>query len=108
MQIEWKPEEYLRHQFISNLLDEVSKAEKKFPLFPTDPIHMTSIMVEEAGESMQAALDLFYGREECVDNLMAELIQTAAMCYRAWTLLHEQGDGNKPIILYEPEATTDD
>ena len=72
--------------FLKPLAVEIQLAEKKFPTFPIDPIHAVAIMVEEAGESMQAAIQMVYeGRD--VSLLKAELIQTAAMCARAYTML---------------------
>ena len=60
---------------------ELLRARLKFPLWPEDIIHAVSIMNEEAGETIQAALDLTYDNGS-IDNVKAELIQTAAMCFR--------------------------
>lgn len=66
---------------MKEVLDEVDRAEDLFPDFPSDVVHAVGIVVEEAGESMQAALQLTY---ECGnrEDLRVELIQTAAMVVR--------------------------
>ena len=60
---------------------EVIRAEKLHPYWPTDIIHQVSIMNEEAGESIRAALNYMYHDGE-LDDVIEELIQTAAMCIR--------------------------
>ncbi len=62
-------------------LRELSQAEKLHPHWPDDVIHGVAIMVEEAGESMQAAIDQHY-KGLPPDHLVEELVQTAAMCVR--------------------------
>jgi hypothetical protein len=69
--------------------DELNKAQSKFPLWPTDPIHALGIGQEEAGELQQAILEFTY--EPHKDNaskeqVRKEAIQVAAMAYRF--LLH--------------------
>lgn len=71
------------------IFSELRKAEKKHPGWPDDVIHAVAIMVEEAGEAMQAALDVHYrGRD--IEDLRIELAQTGAMAIRA--LIHLEGD----------------
>lgn len=60
---------------------EYAFAEKAHPHWPDDLIHQVAIMIEEAGESMQAALDYYDGKEG-PEHLKQELAQTAAMCIR--------------------------
>ncbi len=63
------------------VIEEVKRACNKWPDYYSDIIHATALINEEAGESIQAALDLTYanGNIELVKN---EVIQTAAMCFR--------------------------
>lgn len=67
------------------IFHELKMAEKKHPGWPDDPVHGVAIIVEEAGEAMQAALDMYY-RNGTFRDLRTELAQTAAMAIRA--LLH--------------------
>ena len=71
-----------QNAIIHYIMLELEKAKTKFPLWPVDVIHAVSVMNEEAGESIQAALQLSY-EGGSIDNVKAELIQTAAMCFRA-------------------------
>ncbi len=72
-------------QAIERIFDELRKAEAKHPSWPTDPIHAVGILVEEAGEAMQAAIDVTYSSGD-VEHLRKELAQTGAMAIRA--LIH--------------------
>ena len=74
---------------IDLIFSELRKAEGKHPGWPDDVIHAVAIMVKEAGEAMQAALDVHYrGRD--IEDLRIELAQTGAMAIRA--LIHLEGD----------------
>ena len=61
---------------------ELCKARLKWPEYYDDVIHATALVNEEAGEAIQAALDLTYDNGS-IEKVKAELIQTAAMCFRA-------------------------
>jgi len=74
---------------IEQIFAELRKAEAKHPGWPNDPIHAVGILVEEAGEAMQAAIDHVYAGGD-LENLRTELAQTGAMAIRA--LLHLSGD----------------
>jgi len=61
--------------------DEFARAIMIHPDWPDDVIHQVAIMIEEAGETMQAALNYkYHGGEK--EKIKEELIQTAAMCLR--------------------------
>jgi hypothetical protein len=75
-----------------NLQNELAGIERelraaiiKFPTFPIDPIHAAAIVVEEAGELQQAALQLTYEDGDW-SALRKEYQHTAAMALRF--LLH--------------------
>ena len=68
-------------QAISLIGDELREAQAKYPDWPDDIIHAVSIMNEEAGESIRAALNHVY-HDEDIELLKSELVQTAAMCIR--------------------------
>lgn len=66
---------------ISEVCQEILRAEKKFPGWPADTVHGAAIVAEEAGEAVKAALDFHYGRGD-ERQLRKELIHTAAMAMR--------------------------
>lgn len=70
---------------IDMIIAELVAAEKKHPGWPEDKIHAVAVMIEEAGESMQAAIDCTYSHGD-IEHLKKELAQTGAMCIRA--LIH--------------------
>lgn len=70
-----------RERVIQDVFTELSRAEAKFPGFPTDPVHAAAIVVEEAGELQQAALEHTYEGGE-LEQVRNEAVQTAAMALR--------------------------
>ena len=68
-------------EIIGEVLDELLRAETKYPDWPADLIHQVAIMQEESGEAIRAALNHVYHGEP-LDDVRVELIQTAAMCLR--------------------------
>jgi len=66
---------------VKAILIELARAERVHPVWPTDTIHQVSIMMEEAGEAVQAANDVVFSGGS-MDALREEVIQTAAMCLR--------------------------
>ena len=73
------------HLAVELAFRELKLAEEKHPGWPDDLIHGVAIMIEEAGEAMQAALDVTYAKGD-IEKLRTELAQTAAMALRA--LIH--------------------
>lgn len=76
------------HRILIEVREELERSRIKFPTFPKDAIHAVSIMNEEAGESIQAAIDFTYS-EGSRDRVKEELIQTAAMCFRCLETIDE-------------------
>ena len=76
-------------EFSNAVSCEIALAQDKFPDFPTDPIHAVAIVGEEAGESIQAALQAVYESGDTA-RIKEELIQTAAMCARAYIMLERK------------------
>jgi|GEM_PF-761709 len=60
---------------------ELERSSRKHPKWPTDVIHCVAIMGEEAGETVQAAIDYAY-KNKSIEGVNDEAIQTAAMCIR--------------------------
>lgn len=82
---------YLDHQLsrltdhqqraLSFILDELFAAEQKHPAWPGDIVHAAAIVGEEAGELLQAALNVHY-QGSAVDPLVKESAQTGAVAVR--------------------------
>jgi hypothetical protein len=88
-------------KYMGEIAAELLRAEQKFPGFPTDPIHAASIVGEESGELMQAALQHTYegGSHEA---LMREAIHTGAMALRF--LIHLKHMHPQPCTQQERKA----
>lgn len=63
------------------IVAELDKAEGKFPWWPTDPIHASAILNEEAGELTQACLNFTYAEGE-MESAVLEAAQVGAMAIR--------------------------
>jgi NTP pyrophosphatase (non-canonical NTP hydrolase) len=62
---------------------EVERAMRKFPRWPTDPIHAAAVIAEECGELQKAVLEAVYEPYKgSRPNIRTEAVQTAAMCLR--------------------------
>lgn len=84
------------------VLAELERATRKFPTWPTDPVHAAAVLQEEAGEVSKAVLQAVYEPHKSGPaDVREEVVQTAAMCLRflmsmeryAWepSAQHEQG-----------------
>lgn len=85
--------------------DELESACIKHPTFPRDVIHQQGIMLEEAGESIRAALRAVY-EGKSVEEIQKELAQTGAMAIRCLINLPERVDGWFRIKDYEEDLST--
>lgn len=65
---------------IQAIFNEVSRAES-LHAWPTDLIHQVAVISEEAGESTRASLQAVY-EGGTIDDVIGEVIQTAATCIR--------------------------
>lgn len=62
---------------------ELDRATKKFPTWPTDPLHALAVLGEEYGELNKAMLQLTYEpHKTSLSEVRMEAIQTAAMALR--------------------------
>ena len=68
---------------LREIQDEVERAMRKFPRWPTDPIHAAAVIAEECGELQKAVLEAVYEPHKgSRPNIRTEAVQTAAMCLR--------------------------
>lgn len=70
---------------IMDVLDEfhqeLTRAERKFPGWPTDIVHAAAVLQEEAGELGQAALQITYDGAD-ITRARCEAVQVGAMALR--------------------------
>lgn len=66
-----------------DVLMELDRARALHPFWPDDPIHATAIMMEEAGEVLQAVNNFMWGHKNgTAEDVRKEVIETIAMCLR--------------------------
>lgn len=70
---------------------ELARAVKKFPTWPTDPLHALAVLGEEFGELTKVMLQHTYEQHKGVtlQDIEEEAIQTAAMAIRLVLSLRE-------------------
>jgi len=67
----------------AQVLAELERAMRKFPTWPTDPLHALAVLGEEFGELTKDVLQLTYEpHKTTLENVRTEAIQTAAMALR--------------------------
>lgn len=70
-------------QQFADVQHELDEALRKFPGWPTDPIHAAAIVAEECGELQRAVLQSVYEPHKTSRlEVMQEARQTAAMAIR--------------------------
>jgi len=68
---------------VEEVLQEVERACRKFPLWPVDPLHAVAVVAEESGELVKATLESVYEPSKArLQDARAEAIQVAAMAIR--------------------------
>lgn len=71
-----------------DVLAEVERATRKFPTWPTDPLHALAVLGEEFGELTKDMLQLTYEpHKTSTENVRTEAMQTAAMALRLYMSL---------------------
>lgn len=66
-----------------SILQEVERATRKFPTWPTDPLHALAVLGEEFGELTKEVVQFTYEPHKTTrENVRTEAIQTAAMALR--------------------------
>ena len=76
-----------KEEAVKLILSELERAEAQHSKWPTDPIHRAAILAEEAGEAVQASIDLTYCNGS-IEDFKKELIQTGAMAIRNLINMH--------------------
>lgn len=72
-----------QEQYLDQVFQELERSRKKFPTWPTDPIHALNVLGEEYGELNKAVLQHTYEPEKSgMEDVVMEAIQTAAMSLR--------------------------
>lgn len=67
----------------TEILNEVERATKKFPTWPTDPLHALAVLGEEFGELTKEVVQFTYEpHKSTAETVRKEAIQTAAMALR--------------------------
>lgn len=65
------------------IIDEIERAVRKFPAWPTDPLHALAVLGEEFGELTKSVLQLTYEPNKSSHaDVLIEATQTAAMAMR--------------------------
>lgn len=75
-------------QAVRDVVAEIERAQRKFPTWPTDPLHALAVLGEEFGELTKDVLQLTYepGKTN-LENMATEARQTAAMALRFYVSL---------------------
>lgn len=79
-----RPGKFTRAQYAtisSEIIDEVIRASSIHPTWPTDAVHAVSILTEESGELMKAAIEYHYNNGD-IEAVREEAVQTGAMALR--------------------------
>lgn len=68
---------------LDEVMAEVARATRKFPTWPTDPLHALAVLGEEFGELTKAMVQFTYEPHKTTRmEVREEAIQTAAMALR--------------------------
>lgn len=71
------------NNIVFDIGQELEKVKRKFPKWPTDPIHAAIIVAEESGELMKEVLQMVYEPHKTdIDKVRKEALQTATVCIR--------------------------
>lgn len=75
------------HLLLDAILNELERAENKFPKWPADIVHAGAIVAEESGELIRACLNREYAKggesdAQLLDECQKEAVQTGAMAFR--------------------------
>lgn len=70
-------------EVMADVLDELGRAMKKFPTWPSDPLHAIGVVNEEVGELSKAVLqEMYEPHKQKKDAVYKEAVQACAMLLR--------------------------
>jgi len=73
----------IEFQIITDAMNELARARRRYPEWPTDIVHATVVMVEESTEALKSANEIKWNHKHTsLADLRDEIIQTIAMCLR--------------------------
>ncbi|MFP7610172.1 hypothetical protein [Serratia quinivorans] len=82
---------------ISQISDELAAAEKKHPTWPTDTVHASAILNEEAGKLTQAAIDYHY-HNGSLEKVRSYAARVGAMAIRVLINLPYAERPEAPVV----------
>ena len=83
MQTTTVPSQPATGTILAEVVAELQRATRKFPTWPSDPLHALAVLGEEFGELTKAMLQLTYEpHKTSAAEVRTEAIQTAAMALR--------------------------
>lgn len=87
------------------LIEELKKAEEKYPRWPDDVIHAAAIINEESGELTQAALQYCY-EEGDEKRIWEEAVQVGAMALRFMLCFDQYFIGDNAFMPEKKDQST--
>ena len=90
---------------MDEVLEELARATRKYPTWPTDPLHALAVLGEEFGELTKAVLQHTYEPDKAsLADIREEAVQTAAMALRF--LLSLERYEYKECVQHHQDAPT--
>src|SRR5260221_10758413 len=73
----------IEYGLLLEAMQETANARRVYPWWPTDIVHATVIMCEEAGEALKVANEIRWNHKDAtLAHLHDEVMHTMAMCIR--------------------------
>jgi len=85
------------------VINEIHRAQEKFPWWPKDVVHAAAIVGEEAGELAEAALKFTY-EDETRAAIKREALQVIATAYRLLFYIEEYEPGLLMVGKFEEKG----
>ena len=92
----------IEFQVITDAMNELARARRRYPEWPTDIVHATVVMVEESTEALKSANEIKWNHKHTsLADLRDEIIQTIAMCLRLIVETPGLADAQHPVVSEE-------